>query len=539
MEACGRSFRRRREEPCTKVGRFEAMTTIDWTHTLLLWDPEDRDRFGLHVSDFESLGMACRQVRYDRIGSDPGLMREIRERDPQAIIFTRNEDMPGEPPIGRLLDTLRKGYTTVSAIDTDVQEQQTRACLADLLARHGDIDLPRPQRGGTSRKKGRGTFSVIFDLEQLGGARFAMPRLLPLLESCGIRATFFVTGFIAEIYPGLIRRIVDGGHEIGVHGAVHECLQGLSTDQQTRLIGGQADLLGTFGEVKGANYIFRMDANSPDAICRSGLEYFVLFRKHLFHRTRCMDASCRSRVMRTPSGDVVFIPVSVETYGMERHEVDAMVESARKTSVREGHGHVSVLMHPFKDGAGSQIDATRRLLRRLTEHLDLESVPLSEVRFPERVPRESVSILYRWDEKDAPDDADSKIPERVRSWWAPVHYHSRRTENLADGLKSAGCPAVLCSDVSRRTKRICVFPDHLCGDERENRHDPIVWARSAAGDVVDRLKEVDSVTIGPGPVWGEVVNYLVYHMPRRLSDATALLSRLLNRMSGILGNRIG
>ncbi|MFH1114686.1 MAG: polysaccharide deacetylase family protein [Pseudomonadota bacterium] len=515
------------------------MNTIDWTRTLLLWDPEDRDRFGLTASDFESLGMEVLQVSYDRIGSDPALIGEIRDRDPQSIIFTRNDDMPGEPPIGRLLGSLRKGYTSVSAIDRSLQERQTRACLADLLARHGKIELPGPQRVGTRRRRGRGTFSLIFDLEQLGGARFGMPRLLPLLESRGIRAAFFVTGFIAEIYPGLVQRIVDGGHEIGVHGATHEWLQGLSLDRQTQLIQGQVDLLGAFGKVKGANFIFRMDADSPEAIRGSGLSYFVLFRKHVFHRTRYLDASCRPRLLRTPSGDVGFVPVSVETYGMKPYEVEAMLESAWRTCRQEGHRHVSVLMHPFKDGACCRIDATRRLLHRLTGHLNLDPVPLSEVRLPESAPRDSVSIPYRWDEKDAAAGAGSGIPGRVGSWWAPVLYHSCRTEKLEDGLKAAGCPAVLCSHMVGGGKRVCVFPNQSKDGERANRHDPILWAGSAARDVVGRLNGADSVTVGPGKPWQEAVNYLVYHMPRRPSDARTLVSRLWNRISGIWGNRIG
>jgi peptidoglycan/xylan/chitin deacetylase (PgdA/CDA1 family) len=476
--------------------------------------------------------MEVLQVRYDRIGSDPALIREIRDRDPQSIIFTRNDDMPGEPPIGRLLGSLRKGYTSVSAIDRSLQERQTRACLADLLARHGKIELPGPQRVGTGRRRGRGTFSLIFDLEQLGGARFGMPRLLPLLESRGIRATFFVTGFIAEIYPELVQRIVDGGHEIGVHGATHEWLQGLSLDRQTQLIQGQVDLLGAFGEVKGANFIFRMDADSPEAIRDSGLTYFVLFRKHVFHRTRYLDASCRPRLLRTPSGDVGFAPVSVETYGMKQYEVEAMLESAWRTSRQEGHRHVSVLMHPFKDGAGSRMDATTRLLRRLTEQLDLESTPLSEVSMPEGADRESASILYRWDENDPNAEADSRVPEWVRSWWSPVLYHSRRTENLADGLQAAGYPAVLCSKVSRQMKRIFVFPDRLRDSEHHLRNDPILWGDSVARDAAGLLDEARSVAIGPGPLWRESVQYLIYHFPRRLSDVVTLLVRLRNKIVG-------
>src|SRR3954464_13696233 len=48
--------------------------------------------------------------------------------------------------------------------------------------------------------------------------------LLPALDSlarAGQRATFFVLGRCAEEHPALIRRIAEGGHEVGTHGHSH------------------------------------------------------------------------------------------------------------------------------------------------------------------------------------------------------------------------------------------------------------------------------------------------------------------------------
>jgi peptidoglycan-N-acetylglucosamine deacetylase len=46
-------------------------------------------------------------------------------------------------------------------------------------------------------------------------------RLLSLLRSHGVRATFFVLGYIAEREPGLVRTIAGEGHEVGLHGHLH------------------------------------------------------------------------------------------------------------------------------------------------------------------------------------------------------------------------------------------------------------------------------------------------------------------------------
>ena len=55
--------------------------------------------------------------------------------------------------------------------------------------------------------------------------------LLELLESTGNRATFFVLGCIAERHPELVRRILQGGHEVGTHGQNHLSLQGIDADR--------------------------------------------------------------------------------------------------------------------------------------------------------------------------------------------------------------------------------------------------------------------------------------------------------------------
>ena len=53
-------------------------------------------------------------------------------------------------------------------------------------------------------------------------------RILALLEEGDTKATFFTLGWIAERYPVLVRRIVEGGHELASHGYGHERVSDLS-----------------------------------------------------------------------------------------------------------------------------------------------------------------------------------------------------------------------------------------------------------------------------------------------------------------------
>jgi len=47
-------------------------------------------------------------------------------------------------------------------------------------------------------------------------------KVLALFDDAGVHATFFTLGWVAERYPALMRRIVEGGHEIASHGWDHQ-----------------------------------------------------------------------------------------------------------------------------------------------------------------------------------------------------------------------------------------------------------------------------------------------------------------------------
>jgi peptidoglycan/xylan/chitin deacetylase (PgdA/CDA1 family) len=54
------------------------------------------------------------------------------------------------------------------------------------------------------------------------GSRAALPRILKLLRKHDIRASFFVPAVVAMLHPDEQRAVVADGHEIGIHGWIHE-----------------------------------------------------------------------------------------------------------------------------------------------------------------------------------------------------------------------------------------------------------------------------------------------------------------------------
>ncbi len=67
---------------------------------------------------------------------------------------------------------------------------------------------------------------------QAYGPLVGVPRLLALLDRHGVRSTFFVPGFTAHRYPGVVRDIVAAGHEVAHHGYLHEQPPALSAEDE-------------------------------------------------------------------------------------------------------------------------------------------------------------------------------------------------------------------------------------------------------------------------------------------------------------------
>jgi polysaccharide deacetylase family protein (PEP-CTERM system associated) len=55
-------------------------------------------------------------------------------------------------------------------------------------------------------------------------------RMLDLLDQRGVKATFFILGWVAEVAPELVAEIAARGHDIGSHGHLHQLVQHLGPD---------------------------------------------------------------------------------------------------------------------------------------------------------------------------------------------------------------------------------------------------------------------------------------------------------------------
>jgi peptidoglycan-N-acetylglucosamine deacetylase len=75
------------------------------------------------------------------------------------------------------------------------------------------------------------------------GGRVAIPRIRRMLEKYSIPATFFVPAVVAKIHPDEQRALVAEGHEIGIHGWIHELNSELPPQDEREMMLRAADVL--------------------------------------------------------------------------------------------------------------------------------------------------------------------------------------------------------------------------------------------------------------------------------------------------------
>lgn len=108
------------------------------------------------------------------------------------------------------------------------------AKAAVLLSFDSDHETPALRDGETSPgKMAQGEY----------GARVAVPRILDLLKRHEAPASFYIPAVCALLRPDEVPGYVDAGHEVAVHGWIHERNTLLTYEQELDLLGRAVDVL--------------------------------------------------------------------------------------------------------------------------------------------------------------------------------------------------------------------------------------------------------------------------------------------------------
>jgi polysaccharide deacetylase family protein (PEP-CTERM system associated) len=133
-------------------------------------------------------------------------------------------------------------------------------------------------------------------------------RLLDILDRDGVRATFFVLGWVADRHPALVREIASLGHEIACHGHGHRMIQHLSRDEfardvtQAKRALEDATGLPVLGYRAPTFSIMRETLWSLDVLAEAGFRYDSSIFPIVHDRYGIPDAPRFPHRLKTPSG---------------------------------------------------------------------------------------------------------------------------------------------------------------------------------------------------------------------------------------------
>lgn len=208
------------------------------------------------------------------------------------------------------------------------------------------------------------------------GGRQGVPRVLAILENHGVKATFFVPAVTALLHPDEQRRIAAEGHEVGIHGWIHERNSELPLEAERDLQMRSAD---TLEKVTGQRPVGIRTPSwdfSPDtlAITRDmGL---------LYDSSLMADVDCYELLMDGKESGVVELPVEwirddAVYFNMNRFaalrpytppaDVLDIFRREFDGAYREG-GVFQLTLHPHVIGHRSRLWILDELIRHMRRH---------------------------------------------------------------------------------------------------------------------------------------------------------------------------
>ena len=337
---------------------------INKPNVLIIADKEDAKHLEINKQS-EHWNIFWKIIDYNRLHkSVDEIQSQIKEYEIDFILYSRNDQVAKKISIGPVTKRLEIGYSSFSAIDEKYRIEEMKNCFDDFISCDNQLDfnlsVPKERKLETSDNKG--TFSLVFDTEQLGGVRYGLPRILELLNRYNVKATFFATNLMKKVYSNVLEEIHAQGHDIGLHGRWHEYLSKYNKEEQEKSI---KDMIEDFGyPIHGANFIGRMNEDTVHALIENGVKYFV-FPSINYYRFFCYPKlPTNPFLVSADEGAIFLIPISVETYGSPWFSVKNMINSAFRESLKSNK-HITILCHPFRDGNLQHIKVTENLLRYL------------------------------------------------------------------------------------------------------------------------------------------------------------------------------
>lgn len=220
------------------------------------------------------------------------------------------------------------------------------------------------------------------------GPRVGTPRLLRLLRRRGVRATFFVPGYTADLYPDTVRAIRDDGHEIGHHGYLHEPMRGIDAATEAGYLDRGLEALDRLG-VRPTGYRapwWETNWHTPELLAQRGFRYDSSLLDD--------DVPYRLATAGAGTGSIIEIPVDWALDDWEQYAFfpgwtgSGIIEDPEKARAmwagearaRHAEGGCFVLTnHPFMSGRPAKAAALDQLIGEVAGMDGMWVAPLIEI----------------------------------------------------------------------------------------------------------------------------------------------------------------
>src|SRR5690606_27968760 len=133
-------------------------------------------------------------------------------------------------------------------------------------------------------------------------------RSLDLFDRHGVQATFFVLGWVAERYPGLVQAIACGGHEVASHGYSHQLIYRQTPAEFREETRKSKCILEDIIQqpirgYRAASYSITPESRwALDILCEEGFQYDSSLFPVRLDRYGMSDANPDPHILTTPSG---------------------------------------------------------------------------------------------------------------------------------------------------------------------------------------------------------------------------------------------
>lgn len=224
---------------------------------------------------------------------------------------------------------------------------------------------------------------------QAYGPKVGVPRLLRLLERRSVRATFFVPGYTAERYPNVVRSIVDGGHEIGHHGYLHETVVGLSYEAERDILRRGCDVLENLTGSRPVGYrapMWELNYRTPGLLSSEGFSYDSSLMDDDLPYVLAAGAGPDDAIVEVPIywglddwGQYCYLPGISGTGMMSSPDSVTKMWISELEAVLNEKGCFVLVNHPFLSGRPARAAALERLIERMRSMEDLWVAPLCEI----------------------------------------------------------------------------------------------------------------------------------------------------------------